>query len=66
MRKLSRLKRARLERGLKQLAVAKRANIRQPLLSDFEAGKLIPGPEMQERLAKALNVPVDWLFGLDV
>jgi transcriptional regulator with XRE-family HTH domain len=66
MRKLNRLRRIRLELGLKQFVVAKRANIRQPLLSDFEAGKLIPGPEMQRRLAKILNVPADWLFAPDV
>jgi transcriptional regulator with XRE-family HTH domain len=66
MNKLNRLKRIRLELGLKQFVVAKQANIRQPLLSDFENGKLIPGPEMQARLAKALNVPADWLFAPDV
>jgi len=62
MKRITNLKRARFERGLQQRELSRRARIRQPLLSEFESGKLIPGPELKIRLAKVLRVPLDWLF----
>jgi len=63
--RITNLRRARIERGLKQKELSRRARIRQPLLSEFESGKLIPGPEMRTRLARALKLPEGWLFFQD-
>ncbi len=62
MTKITNLKRARIERGMKQIDLSRRTGIRQPLLSEFETGKLVPGPKMRARLARTLRVPEDWLF----
>ncbi len=59
---MTNLRRARLERGWRQWQVAGRAHIRQPLLSDLENAKLLPGAELRARLAKILRVPEAWLF----
>jgi transcriptional regulator with XRE-family HTH domain len=58
---MTNLRKARLERGLKQRQVAEATGITQPLLSDLESGRLKPGREMLRRLARALDVPVEWL-----
>jgi len=62
MTKVTNLKRTRVERGMKQRELSRRAKIRQPLLSEIENGKILPGPEMRVRLARVLRVPEDWLF----
>lgn len=59
---MTNLKRARLEREIRQKDLARKAKIRQPLLSELESGKLRPGPAIAERLAAALNVPADWIM----
>jgi transcriptional regulator with XRE-family HTH domain len=62
VKKITNLQRARLERGFRQKELSKRTGIRQPLLSDFETGKLIPGEAMRAKLAKVLHVSESWLF----
>ncbi len=62
MNRLTRLRMARMTRGLRQATLAKRAGIDQPLLSRLESGELVPGPKLQARLASILDVPAAWLF----
>ena len=59
-----RLQRFRVLRGLTQLALAKRADVPQPVISDLEAGKREGVTlEMTWRLARALSVSLDHLAG---
>lgn len=57
------LKRLREERGLSQLALAKKARVAQAYISEMEAGeKKNPGIETLKKLARALGVPVTELL----
>jgi transcriptional regulator with XRE-family HTH domain len=57
------LKRLREEKGLSQLALAKRARVAQAYISEMEAGqKKNPGIETLRKIAKALGVPVSELL----
>ena len=57
------LKRRREERGLTQLALAKKARVAQGYLSALEAGeKSNPSVAVIRKLAKALGVPVTELL----
>ena len=57
------LKRIRAEKGLSQLALAKRARVAQAYISEMEAGrKRNPGIATLRKLAKALGVPVTELL----
>lgn len=57
------LKRIRMEKGLTQLALAKRARVAQGYISELEAGhEKNPGIETLRKLAKALGVPVTELL----
>ena len=59
-----RLARIRKERGFTQIELAEQTGIIQPVLSDYERGKLRPHPETLIRLAKALHVSADEILGL--
>ena len=59
------MRRARLLRGLSQGQLAKRLGLRQPLLSDFERGVLIPNRETRARIARVLGQPEDSLFPVE-
>jgi XRE family transcriptional regulator, master regulator for biofilm formation len=57
------LKRLREEKGLSQLALAKRAHVAQAYISEMEAGKKRnPGIETLRKIAKTLGVPVTELL----
>ena len=57
------IKQLREERGLTQLALAKRADVAQGYISSLEAGeKRNPSITILKRIAKALSVPVTELL----
>lgn len=60
-----RLARLRKERGFTQVELADKIGIIQPILSDYERGKLRPHPQMLVHLARALQISVDELLGLE-
>ena len=60
-----RLARLRKERGFTQVELAEKLAIAQPIVSDYERGRLRPHPDMLTRLASALQVSTDELLGLE-
>lgn len=58
----SRLKAIRNWRGATQLELNSRTTISQGYLSDLESGRRKGTPETIATLAKALDVPVEWLL----
>jgi transcriptional regulator with XRE-family HTH domain len=60
-----RLARLRNERGFTQVELAEKLGIAQPIVSDYERGRLRPHPDMLSRLAAALQVSADQLLGLE-
>lgn len=59
----ARIKRARLERGLTQEALAEMASFSKRSLQDYEAGNTIPYHHFRE-LGRLLNKPPEWfLYG---
>ncbi|MFC1641671.1 helix-turn-helix domain-containing protein [Myxococcota bacterium] len=59
-----RLANFRKERGFTQLELAEKTGIIQPVLSDYERGKLRPHPDTLVRIAAALQVSADEILGL--
>ena len=59
-----RLARFRRQKGLTQAELADQVGITQPLISDYERGRLQISAEMIVRFALALNVSCDVLLGL--
>jgi transcriptional regulator with XRE-family HTH domain len=59
-----RLARIRKAKGYTQVELAKRMDIIQVLISDYERDKLRPYHEMIVRFAKALEISADELLGL--
>jgi transcriptional regulator with XRE-family HTH domain len=59
----NRLRALRQLAGLSQTQLAQRIKVSQPLISEFERQVLYPGPELRARLAAALGVSADELFG---
>lgn len=59
-----RLARLRRDKGLTQVELAEKIGIIQPVLSDYERGRLRPYAEMVARFAVALEVSADELLGL--
>jgi XRE family aerobic/anaerobic benzoate catabolism transcriptional regulator len=60
-----RVRKLREAKGLSQVALAKKARVSQPYLSQLEAGtrgSKSPGVVILQRLAKALGVPVTALL----
>lgn len=57
------LRRARRLAGLSQRELGRAVRLSQPAISSLETGFLIPGPQLQERLARAIGLPVEVLFG---
>ena len=53
---MNRFKLARLEKGLRQLDVARAAGIGEGYVSRIETGRVDPGPDLVQRIAIALNV----------
>ncbi|MGC8489897.1 MAG: helix-turn-helix domain-containing protein [Clostridia bacterium] len=58
----NRLAERRLEAGLSQFELARRANISPSVISQLETGKLSPYPAWRQRLADALGVLESELF----
>jgi len=52
---------ARLKAGLTQAQLAKKLDIRQNMISDYERGKRRLSPSMAKRLAKTLHIKVNRL-----
>jgi ribosome-binding protein aMBF1 (putative translation factor) len=48
-------------RGLTQLELAAKAEVSQGYVSDIESRRRTGAPETLQRLAKALNVPMQWM-----
>lgn len=59
-----RLARFRRQKGLTQSELADKVGINQPLLSDYERGRLQMSAEMAARFALALKVSCDELLGI--
>lgn len=59
---MNKIKLARMERKIPQRELARRTKLGQSLISKLENDKLFPGPDMAERLGKALSVPGDWIM----
>ena len=57
----NRFKALRKWRGKSQSEIADGAEVGQGYLSDIEAGRRSPSREAAARLAKALDVPLDWI-----
>jgi ribosome-binding protein aMBF1 (putative translation factor) len=57
----SRLAAARKWRGLSQADLAARVDVRQGFLSDLETGRRKGSAATIEKLAAALDVPLDWI-----
>ncbi len=64
MRVISRVREARLARGLSQDVLAQRVGISSQALRSIEAGKAVPGTDVALRLAQALARGVEDLFEL--
>ena len=62
--RLSEFRRRRVEQGLSQRALARRAGTSSGFLSQLEAGDRNPSPEMAKRLATALGADFDSLYYL--
>ena len=54
--RLTRLKLARLESGLRQWDVARRVGVSESQLSKIETGRIIPDASVIERIAAVLDV----------
>jgi transcriptional regulator with XRE-family HTH domain len=57
---LNRFKRARLEKGLRQIDIARAAGIGEGYVSRIETGRVEPGPDLVRRIAQALNIDPDY------
>jgi transcriptional regulator with XRE-family HTH domain len=55
----------RLELGLTLRELARRVGVSAPFVTDLEAGRRNPGPEILQRLAAELQLPLEDLEGLD-
>lgn len=60
----SRLKKARLEKGLKQCDVSDKLFISRSVITEYEKGTVNPSCQMLIELAKLLDVSSDYLLGL--
>ena len=54
----------RKERGFTQAELAERVGIIQPLISDYERGRLRPHPGMLVKLTEALQISADEILGI--
>ncbi len=50
---------------MKQTELAKAANVSKQCISDYKAGKSVPGIDTLVLLCRALDVSADYLLGLD-
>jgi transcriptional regulator with XRE-family HTH domain len=59
---LLRVRRTRLERGLRLAEAASRVGVASQTLARVETGREVPWRSLRERLAELYGVPVDSLF----
>lgn len=59
------IRKIREQQGLSQEELAELANIHRVTLARYEAGRVDPGTQAIARLAEALGVSVDVLFGIE-
>ena len=57
------LKDARIKARLPQMDLARRVNIHQPILSNYERGGVIPPENVRKRIESVLNQEIDWNNG---
>ena len=62
----SRIRQARMERGMSQMDLAEACGISVPYVSDIERGKKCFSVDILLRVAQALQVSTDWLLRLDI
>jgi transcriptional regulator with XRE-family HTH domain len=60
-----RIRKARELRGMSVVELAEKCQVTVGAVSHWETGRFTPRPEMQVRIAKAVDVPWSFLFGLD-
>lgn len=61
----ARLREARRKRALSQAELAATAELKQSAVSHYESGRRVPSLEHIIRLAKALEISVEFLIGAD-
>ena len=59
-----RLKRRRMEKGLRSKELAEMLSISKPYMSQIEKGLRLPSDEVLTKLAVVLEISKDWLLGL--
>lgn len=59
------LRAARIQKGLSQTELAKRAGVELSLISRYEQCKTTPRPETLEKIAKALDCSAEQLYGAE-
>lgn len=59
-----RIKLLREEERLNQLELAKKLNISNSTLSQYETGQRIPSDDIKIKIAKIFNVTLDYLLGV--
>lgn len=59
---MNRIRQLRQNAGLSQVELARRIGCLQSTLSDIETGKQDPKQTRLEAIARALNIPVSYLF----
>ena len=59
------IRRRRMARGVSLREFARRIGVSAPFLSDLEAGRRYPGPEVLARIAAELEAPLDELEAED-
>lgn len=62
LKPLPKLTQARLEKGMTQEQLAKKAKITRSVLSNIERGYSLPSLPVAYRIAKALDKPIEYLF----
>lgn len=61
----ARIRKARTLQEMSIEELAEKCEVTPGAVSHWETGRFTPRPDMQVRIAKALNVPWSFLFGLD-
>jgi len=59
-----RLREARKEKGMSQIALAKKLKVNQSTLSGWESGKFQPSFELVRQIALILECDTNYLFGV--
>jgi Zn-dependent peptidase ImmA (M78 family)/DNA-binding XRE family transcriptional regulator len=62
----SRLRLARKRRGLTKIVLADKARVDRKMVGAYESGESTPSDEVTERLAAALEFPLEFFFGDDL